>query len=111
MSDRQVKVWVQGFRDRPHLVLQWHDPDTGRRKSRSSGTADPKEAERGRADLEYELRHGKHQEASRMGWGRFRELYEAEYLGGARPGGVRHRPGGAAAVRATRRPGRLLGRG
>jgi integrase len=85
MAEKQVKVWVQAFKDRPHLVLQWHDPDTGRRRSKSAGTADPKEAEQARADLEYELRHGKHQEASRMTWERFRELFEAEFVAGTRP--------------------------
>jgi hypothetical protein len=66
------------------LVLQWHDPDTGRRKSKTAGTADPKEAEGLRADLEYELNHGKHLEESRMSWERFRELFEQEYVSGKR---------------------------
>jgi integrase len=80
----RVKVWVQKFPDRPHLVLQWHDPDTGRRKSKTAGTADPEGADRLRADLEYELNHGKHLEASRMSWERFRELFEQEYVSGTR---------------------------
>lgn len=80
----RVKVWVQKFPDRPYLVLQWHDPDTGRRKSKSAGTADATEAENLRADLEYELNHGKHLEASRMSWERFRELFEAEYVASKR---------------------------
>ena len=45
MSSKRIKVWVQRFKDRPHLVLQWTDPDTGRRKSRSAETADAKEAD------------------------------------------------------------------
>jgi hypothetical protein len=47
-------------------MLQWIDPDTNRRKSKSAGTADEKEAEKARADLEYELNHGRYQEASRL---------------------------------------------
>src|SRR5262249_28260808 len=85
MPDKRITVWVQRFKDRPTLVLQWIDPDTGRRKSKSSGTADEKEAEQARVDLEYELNHGQYQEASRMTWERFRELFEAEYLPGCRP--------------------------
>ena len=27
MSDKRVTVWVQRFKDRPHLMLQWIDPD------------------------------------------------------------------------------------
>jgi integrase len=85
MSDQRVKVWVQRFKDRPALMLQWIDPETGARKSRSAKTSDPEAAETARADLEYELTHGKYQEASRMSWERFRELFEAEYVAGLRP--------------------------
>jgi integrase len=84
MSHKRVTVWVQRFKDRPHLVLQWLDPDTGRRKSKSAETADPVDAEQARADLEYELNHGKYLEASRMTWERFRELFEDEYVAGER---------------------------
>src|SRR5262249_47042822 len=85
MSEKRVTVWVQRFKDRPALVLQWFDPNTGRRKSKSAGTADEDAAETARADLEYELNHGKYQEASRMTWERFRELFEKEYLPNLRP--------------------------
>jgi integrase len=85
MPDKRVTVWVQKFKDRPALMLQWNDPDTGRRKSKSAKTANPKEAEKARADLEYELNHGRYQEASRMTWERFRELFEAEYVAHKRP--------------------------
>ena len=47
--EKRITVWVQRFKDRPHLVLQWLNPDTGKRKSRSAGTADEKEAEDARA--------------------------------------------------------------
>jgi integrase len=84
MSEKRVTVWVQRFKDREALVLQWIDPDTGRRKSKSAETADPDRAETARADLEYELNHGKYQEASRLDWERFRDLFEAEYVAGLR---------------------------
>ncbi len=80
----RVRVWVQRFPDRANLMLQWHDPETGKRRSKSAETADEKEAEKARADLEYELSHGRYQEASRMTWERFRELFEAEYVAGTR---------------------------
>jgi integrase len=85
MSEQRVNVWVQRFSDRPTLVLQWFDPDTGARKSKSAKTTDEGEAEKARADLEYELNHGKYQEPSRMDWERFRQLFEEEYLAGQRP--------------------------
>jgi integrase len=78
MLERRVTVWVQRFKDRPHLMLQWSDPETGRRKSKSAGTADEGEAER--ADLEYELNHGLHKQTAQMSWERFRELFEQEFV-------------------------------
>src|SRR6516165_8042316 len=85
MSDKRINVWVQRFPDRANLMLQWIDPDTGKRKSKSAETADEGEAEQARADLEYELNHGKYQEASRMTWERFRELFEDQYVEALRP--------------------------
>jgi integrase len=85
MPEQRVHVWVAHFRDRTALQLQWIDPDTGKRTTRSARTADEKEAERAAADLSYELSHGKYQEASRMSWDRFRELFEQEYVSGLRP--------------------------
>jgi integrase len=82
---KRIRVWVQHFRDREQLVLQWHDPETGKRKSKSAGTGNRATAETRRAELEYELNHGLHQEASRMSWERFRELFEEEYLPDLRP--------------------------
>jgi integrase len=85
MSEKHVTVWVQNFGDRPYPVLQWHDPDTGKRKSKSAESCNPIDVERRRAALEYELNHGLYREASGMSWGRFRQLYEAEYLTHRRP--------------------------
>jgi integrase len=81
---KRIVVWVQRFADRPYLMLQWHDPVTGKRRSESAGTADPDQAETKRADKEYELNHGLHQDVSRISWERFREVFEAEYLPGVR---------------------------
>lgn len=85
MSEKRVVVWVQAFKDRPALMLQWNDPITGKRKSQSAGTNDPEAAETKRADKEYELNNGLHQEKSKLSWERFRELFEEEYLPGLRP--------------------------
>src|SRR5262245_34038232 len=65
-------------------MLQWNDPETGKRRSKSAQTADEVEVERKRADKEYELNHGLHKEPSRMTWERFRELFETEHLPGRR---------------------------
>jgi integrase len=84
MSEKRVKVWVQEFKDRKALMLQWLDPETGKRRSKSAETADAGEAEQRRADLEADLNHGRHREASRMSWDRFRELFEDEFVAGRR---------------------------
>src|SRR5262252_547457 len=86
MPDKRITVWVQRFPDRTNLMLQWIDPGTGKRKSKSAKTANEKDAGKARADLEYELNHGRYQEASRMSWERFRELFEDEYVTGVRGG-------------------------
>src|SRR5437870_4261194 len=84
MAANRVRVWVQRFADRDGLVLQWFDPDTGKRKSKSTGTSDPADAEARRSDLEYELNHGKYQESSQLDWEQFRQLFENEHLPGLR---------------------------
>ena len=33
MRENRVTVWVQRFADRPNLMLQWVDPETGQRKT------------------------------------------------------------------------------
>jgi integrase len=84
MHDKRVTVWVQRFTDRSTLVLQWIDPATSKRKSESAKTDDPQIAEGKRADKEYELNHGLHQETSRMAWERFRELFTTEFVASRR---------------------------
>jgi len=84
-NPKRVIVWIQQFGDRPYLMLQWHDPITGKRKSKSAETCNPIEAEKRRADLEYELNHGLHQEPSKLKWEDFRKLFEQEYVAPLRP--------------------------
>jgi hypothetical protein len=55
MTDRRIKVWLQPCKDRPYPRLQWIDPVTGQRKSRSAGTANPQALETARANLETRL--------------------------------------------------------
>jgi integrase len=85
MAEKRIRVWVQEFRDRTNLMLQWIDPNTNRIKSRSARTDNPKKAEDLRADLESDLNNGRYQEATRMTWETFRERFEDEYVAGLRP--------------------------
>lgn len=82
---RRVTVWIQRFKDRPFPMLQWIDPDTGQRKSKTAETADPEAAEQARADLEYELNHGLHRERSRLDWDKLRDAFHDDHLAGLRP--------------------------
>lgn len=84
MGEQRVTVYLLRPKDRRTYQLQWVDPDTGQRKSMSAGTDDPGKAEKQRADQEFRLNNGLHQEASKLDWARFREMFEAEYLAGLR---------------------------
>lgn len=83
-KQQRITVRVQRFKDRKNLMLQWYDPVTGKRCSRSSGTADEQVAEQSRADLEYELNHGLYSDPSDLSWPSFRDLFEREYCSGLR---------------------------
>jgi integrase len=80
-----VRVWVQEFKGRKYLQLQWHDPHTGERKTRSTETNDEREADIQRADLEYALNHGIYSGGGNLAWAKFRELFEAEHAARLRP--------------------------
>lgn len=80
----RITVRIQEFADRATLQLQWYDPVTGQRRTRSARTADPELAERARADLEYELNHGLAGEPSQLTWAAFRQAFEAEHVAALR---------------------------
>jgi integrase len=84
MPENRVTVYVLKPKDRATLQLQWVDPDTGARKTRSAGTDDERLARQKATDLESDLNNGRYQEASKLDWDRFRELFAAEYLAGLR---------------------------
>jgi integrase len=77
---RRPPPFKQRFPDRSTLQLQWVDPVTNRRKTKSAETSDEDVAESKRKDLEYELTHGLYQEPARLTWERFREQFEEEYV-------------------------------
>jgi integrase len=81
--EKRIVVWVQQLKGR-NFALQWHDPFTNKRRSKSAETTIRAVAEMKRTELEYELNHGLHQEASRMSWERFRELFEEQHISGCR---------------------------
>jgi hypothetical protein len=58
MTRKRITVWICQPTDRSFFQLQWHDLETGRRRTCSSKTDDPQEADRARAYLEYALNNG-----------------------------------------------------
>ena len=84
----EIVVKVVEFGDRRHYQMQWRDPDTGRKKTKSTGVErtgrakDRKEAERAAAKFEAELREGRYHERSKVTWAVFRERYEDDVLSG-----------------------------
>lgn len=89
---KRIHVWVQKFADRDNLVLQWFDPETGKRCSLSAETSDPDQAEIARADHEADLNKGTFQRRSKrpardpalLTWKQFRERFEDEHAAGLR---------------------------
>lgn len=87
-----IKVRVVGFSKRAFYMLQWRDPTTGRKKSKSSKVPftdlkkDRTQAERVAAQLEADLNAGRVKGPATMTWERFRERYEAEVYPGLAEG-------------------------
>ena len=73
-----VKVNSYGA-DRP-LSLVYFDPTSGKKKAKSSGTTDWREAERLAGELQKELRAGRYAAPSKLTWADFRKRYAAEKL-------------------------------
>ena len=88
MADRTITVWVNRYPDRATFLLQWIDPVTGKRKTKSSGVRDTgrardrKDAEAKARELEQLLRRGVAAIPSEMSWETFRERYEREHVAG-----------------------------
>jgi integrase len=81
-----IKVNVVEFGDRRHYQMQYVDPLTGRKKTRSTGISktglkrDRTEAERVAAKWEAELREGRYCDPCKTSWDQFRNRYESEVL-------------------------------
>ncbi len=81
MND-DIKVTVVKFGDRKLLQMQFVDPLTRKKKTRSTGTTVRRDAERAAAKWESELREGRYAHAGKITWEDFRERYEREVLPG-----------------------------
>jgi len=79
MSD-EIVVKVHSYGPGRSLALVYFDPVSGRKKAKSSGTTDWREAERLAGELEKELRAGRYVAPSKITWADFRKRYEQERL-------------------------------
>lgn len=78
--EESIKVHVAEYPDRPHLMMRYKDPFTGKLKSKSAGTANRKQAEKAAAVWEAELQSGRYSSPSKTTWADFRERYENEVV-------------------------------
>jgi integrase len=85
VNDRII-VWKIKLYDRPNYRLEWIDPATEKRLTRSTKTSDEGAAEHARRDHEAALNEGRFQRESRMPWKSFRAAYEREKLAELRAG-------------------------
>ena len=81
-----IKVSVVEFGDRKFYMMQWQDPVSGRKKSRSTKVErtgrkrERIEAERVAGKFESQLREGRFRETTKLTWAEFRERYDVEKL-------------------------------
>ena len=84
MSD-EVTVKVNSYGTGRALSLVYFDPISGKKKAKSAGTTDWREAERLAGELQRELAAGRYAPPSKTTWQQFRERYEAEHLASLKP--------------------------
>ena len=83
-----IKVSVVEFGDRKHYQMQFRDPVTRRKQTKSTGVErtglkrDRTEAERVAAKWEAELREGRYHAPNRTTWSDFRQRYEDKVIAG-----------------------------
>ena len=67
------------------LSLVYFDPISGKKKAKSAGTRDWREAERLAGELQKELEAGRYAPPSKITWQQFRERYTTEHLASLKP--------------------------
>ena len=79
--DEKIKVYVVKYNSK-NLQMRYDNPITGKRITRTTGTAKRRDAERVAAKWEAELREGRYHQTSRETWENFRLKYEKATIGG-----------------------------
>ncbi len=81
----EICVKVHSYGDNRPLSLVYFDPVSGKKKAKSAGTRDWREAERLAGELQKELEAGRYAPPSKITWQQFRERYAAEHLASLKP--------------------------
>lgn len=84
MADLAITVFKPA--GRKFFLVQWRDPVTGKKKTRSTGEARKREAERKAGTMLKDITEGNLNNAERVTWATFRQRYEEEFLPGKADG-------------------------
>lgn len=77
----RITVYVVDY-GRKYLILQWIDPTTGKRRSKSSGCVKRRDAERAAGELEKQLNSTIPKGDGSLPWDAFVDLFHAKHLAG-----------------------------
>jgi integrase len=80
MNEKPITVTVFRFGARPFLYMQYTNPVTEKKVSRSTGTSNRKEAQKIAAKWEAELQEGRYAKPASTTWAQFRQRYAEEVL-------------------------------
>jgi len=80
----KTSVCVFKPKGRPCYQAQWTDPESGRKKTRSTGERTKRAALKFAAKLEADIREGRFRERRRVKWADFRDRYEIEAVSSKR---------------------------
>ncbi|MGI8980460.1 MAG: tyrosine-type recombinase/integrase [Pirellulaceae bacterium] len=87
--DDKIKVSVVEYGDRKNFLLQWFDPGSGKKRTKTStvsrASGDRTAAEKEAGKHEDDLENGRYSAPSRMTWAQFRERYEEEVVATLKP--------------------------
>jgi len=103
----EVKVTVLRYPDRENLVMAYTCPLSGKRKTKSAGTANEGDAWKEAAAWEAELRSGGAAAPSKVTWQQFRERYFAEHVASLAPKTAESARGAFAHIERQLNPDRL----
>jgi integrase len=73
-----IRVRIFRRDGRPFYEAQWEDPTSGRKRTRTTGTPNRRDAERFAAKLQLELESGTYRDPVKTGWEDFQALYKLE---------------------------------